>query len=384
MNLLNVRNVSKSFGQTSVLTEVVLDLREGEIVSLLGPSGCGKSTLLRIIAGLERPDGGTIELDGRDVTAVAPGPRGIAMVFQNLALYPHLTARRNMALPLRIRRLSKLQRLLSPLRLSPRVRAIEVQINRHVEKLGEKLAIVDQLDRVPARLSGGQRQRVAIGRAIIRENRLLLLDEPLSSLDAKLRVQAREEILEIQRNFGVACIFVTHDQSEALAISDRVAVMLNGRIAQFASPGTIYRSPADIGVARFVGSPTINCIDGVVNALGAVRAGSHVFNAPLNVPANTSLTVAFRPEHVQIRPAGHGGTAIYRVHRAEDHGHEGLIHLQGPQGEAPLICRISSPVRVGIGDHVSVTFSDHDIHFFAESGRRLDPTPIQVSQYARA
>jgi multiple sugar transport system ATP-binding protein len=237
---------------------------------------------------------------------------------------------------------------------------------------------------VPARLSGGQRQRVAIGRAIVRKSRLLLLDEPLSSLDAKLRVQAREEILEIQRRFGIACIFVTHDQSEALAISDRVAVMLNGRIVQFASPAAIYRSPADIEVARFVGSPTINCIEGMVDAQGAVRAGGHVFDAPLNLPANTRLTVAFRPEHIQVRPVGQGGTAIYRVHRAEDHGHEGLIHLQDIQGDASLICRIGSPVRVGIGDHVSVTFSDRDIHFFAKSGRRLDSSPIQVPHYARA
>ncbi|WP_315763869.1 MULTISPECIES: ABC transporter ATP-binding protein [unclassified Bradyrhizobium] len=384
MNLLSVRDVSKSFGRAMILSDIALDVKDGEIISLLGPSGSGKSTLLRIIAGLEQPDRGVIQLDGRDVTTTAPGPRGIAMVFQNLALYPHLTARQNIALPLRIRRLSRLQRLLSPLRLSRHVRAIEREIDRQVANLAEKLAIDTQLDKVPARLSGGQRQRVAIGRAIIRESRLLLLDEPLSSLDAKLRVQAREEILELRRNFGLTCIFVTHDQGEALAISDRVAVMLNGRITQFAPPAAIYRSPATLDVARFVGSPAINCIEGVADGHGLVRAGLHTFTAPRPLAAGTRLTVAFRPEHVQIKSGAQAALPGYQIARTEDYGHEGLVHLRSVDDSTTLIGRISAPVRIGIGDHVTVSVSERDIHLFSEAGERLDAEPFGVSHYARA
>ncbi|MGE5158858.1 MAG: ABC transporter ATP-binding protein [Gemmatimonas sp.] len=379
-----MRDLSKSFGATSVLKDVSLDVRESEIVSLLGPSGCGKSTLLRVVAGLEQAEAGTIELDGRDVTAIPPGQRGVAMVFQSLALYPHLTARQNIALPLRVRRLTKLQRLFSATGVSRHIRNIEKEIDARVEELAAKLAVSNQLDRVPSRLSGGQRQRVAIGRALVRESRLLLLDEPLSSLDAKLRVQAREEILQIQRNFGFACIFVTHDQAEALAISDRVAVMLNGRIAQFAPPSAIYRHPADIEVARFVGSPTINCIAGVADQEGNVRAGSRLFHAGLDVPANAKLTVAIRPEHVQIKAAGHGGGAIYRVHRTEDHGHDGLVFLEGLQEDAPLVARVNLPICASTGERVCVTFPERDVHFFAQSGSRLDRRTAQVSRYALA
>lgn len=384
MSLLSVRDISKSFGHASILSDIALDIQDGEIVSLLGPSGSGKSTLLRIIAGLEQPDRGVIELDGRDVTATAPGPRGVAMVFQNLALYPHLTARQNIALPLRIRRLSRLQRLLSPLRLSRRVRAIERDIDRQVMNSAEKLAIYTQLDKVPARLSGGQRQRVAIGRAIIRESRLLLLDEPLSSLDAKLRVQAREEILELRRNFGLTCIFVTHDQGEALAISDRIAVMLNGRITQFAPPAAIYRSPATLDVARFVGSPTINFIEGIADGHGLVRAGPHTFTVPRPLAVGTRLTVAFRPEHVQIKPGTQVALPTYQIRRTEDYGHEGLVHLGSADGGTTLIGRVAAPVRIGIGDHVAVSVLDRDVHLFSEDGERLDIQPFEVPHYARA
>lgn len=384
MSLLSVRDVSKSFGRATILSDIALDVQDGEIVSLLGPSGSGKSTLLRIIAGLEQPDRGAIELDGRDVTATAPGPRGIAMVFQNLALYPHLTVRQNIALPLRIRRLYRLERILSPLRLSRRVGAIEREIDRQVVNLAEKLAIDTQLDKVPARLSGGQRQRVAIGRAIIRESRLLLLDEPLSSLDAKLRVQAREEILELRRNFGLTCIFVTHDQGEALAISDRVAVMLNGRITQFAPPAAIYRSPATLDVARFVGSPTINCIEGIADGHGSIRAGPHTFTAPRPLAAGTRLTVAVRPEHVQIKPGAHTAVPSYQIRRTEDYGHEGLVHLRSADSSTTLVGRLAAPVRIGIGDHVTVSLSERDVHLFSETGERLDAEPFEVPHYARA
>ncbi len=383
MSVLAVRGVSKSFGAVPVLSKIDLDIGEGEIVSLLGPSGCGKSTLLRIIAGLEFADSGAVEIEGRDVSRLAPGARNIAMVFQNLALYPHLTGRQNMALPLRVRRMSRLQRILSPLRLSSAVRAIECDIDEAVGDLAARLAIAEVIDRMPAQLSGGQRHRVAIGRALVRDSRLLLLDEPLSSLDAKLRVQARDEIVQIQRSFGVSCVFVTHDQAEALAISDRVAVMLRGCIAQFDTPAAIYRNPASLEVARFVGTPTINCLEGTVDAEGRVQAGGFLFDSRLDEAAGSTVTVAIRPEHVRIDVRSDEMTTAMRVVRVEDHGHDGLIHLAtGGEKSVSLVARTGQSVGVRPGAEVRVAIAPGDALFFARSGVRLDSRPIRIADYA--
>jgi multiple sugar transport system ATP-binding protein len=351
-------------------------------VSLLGPSGCGKSTLLRIVAGLEFADRGTVQIGERDVSCLPPGARNVAMVFQSLALYPHLTGRQNVALPLRARRLSRLQRLLSALRLLPSVRAIEREIEAAVDRIADRLDIRGAIDRVPARLAGGQRQRVAIGRALVRDSRLLLLDEPLSSLDAKVRVQAREEIVQIQRAFGVACVFVTHDQGEALAISDRVAVMLEGRIAQLGTPAEIYRDPASLAVARFVGTPTINVLQGVVDSSGRVQAESFLFNARLAEPAGRRVTVAARPEQVRLGTAQ--DSRMMRVARVEDHGHDGLVHLAEHGGKAAsLIARAERATAFRPGDEVPVAISADDALFFAEDGARLAASPVvPIANYA--
>lgn len=383
MSILIVRGISKTFGSVPVLSNIDLDIDEGEIVSLLGPSGCGKSTLLRIIAGLESADSGAIEIGGREITRLDPGARNIAMVFQNLALYPHLTGRQNIALPLRVRRMSRWQRIFSPLRLSAAVRAIERDIEATVDELAARLAIAEAIERLPGRLSGGQRQRVAIGRALVRDSRLLLLDEPLSSLDAKLRIQARDEILQIQRSFGVSCVFVTHDQDEALAISDRVAVILGGRIAQFDTPAAIYRTPSSLNVARFVGTPTINCLEGIVEQPGRVRVGGHLFDARLAQPAGSAVTVAIRPEHVRVG-AGHDrpGTSL-RVVRVEDHGHDGLVHLAADdQAGVSFVARTGQPVVLRPGDEVRVAIEAHDALFFGASGTRLESAPVRMADYA--
>lgn len=384
MSVLVVRGVSKSFGSVSVLADIDLDIGEGEIVTLLGPSGCGKSTLLRIIAGLEYADEGKLEIGTRDISRLPPGARNIAMVFQNLALYPHLTGRENIALPLRVRRLSRWQRMISPLRLSSSVRAIEREIDVAVDGLASRLAIAEVIDRVPARLSGGQRQRVAIGRALVRDSRLLLLDEPLSSLDAKVRVQARDEIVQIQRSFGISCVFVTHDQGEALAISDRIAVMLGGRIAQFDTPAEIYRNPASLDVARFVGTPTINCLEGMVDAAGRVHTGSFLFNTRLAESTGQTVTVAVRPEHVRIGPARARAGPLWRVTRVEDHGHDGLVHLATSNAKTVnLVARAVQAVSLRVGDEVRVSIVPEEALYFSATGARLAVMPAPAADYAR-
>lgn len=374
MPSVRLSSISRTIGSRSILSGIDLEVRDGEIVSLLGPSGCGKSSLLRIIAGLDKPDAGVVEIDGQVCTDVAASRRDIAMVFQNLALYPQMTARQNMALPLRVRRMTRLQRLATPLRrIAPKMLMAEAgrqeqAIAKAVETLADKLAIGELLDRLPARMSGGQRQRVAIGRALIRDCRLLLLDEPLSSLDAKLREQARNEIVQILRSFGVSCIFVTHDQSEAFAISDRVAVMLDGHIAQYATPSDIYHAPATLEVARFVGSPTINTLPVEIETSSRLRAGDAPLDLLVPVPAGDAVTMAFRPEHILVR---HGPVKGSRwvIGRIEDHGHDGLLHLTNEHGQG-LAARVAEPDRWRCGQAVGVTIQR--ALFFDAGGNRLD------------
>jgi multiple sugar transport system ATP-binding protein len=387
MPLLDIQGVSKYFGTTQVLSDIDLDVKEGEIISLLGPSGCGKSTLLRIVAGLETANAGSVVINGRDMSQVPPRERDIAMVFQSLALYPHLTAGENIALPLRARHMTHLARMstglrrILPRKIMPAARRTEAAISDKVVTLATKLSIEPLLDRHPAQLSGGQRQRVAIGRALVRDSRLLLLDEPLSSLDAKLRVQARNEIVDIQRMFGLTCIFVTHDQAEAFAISDRIAVMLNGKIAQFSTPSAIYRDPVSLDVAQFVGTPTINCLPARIESDGDVRAGMLVIENPrLALPAGTAVTLAVRPEHVLLENH-RGARNAMRVVRVEDHGHDGLVHLEGEDG-ASLIARANPTLRLKRGDTISAGIAQQHALFFGADGRRILPEPVRLVEFA--
>jgi multiple sugar transport system ATP-binding protein len=255
---VSVRAVSKAFGSTQVLKSISLDVAEGEFLTLLGPSGCGKSTLLRLIAGLDAQDSGTIFIGQAQVDALRPKQRNVAMVFQSYALYPHMTVAQNMALPLRMRRLSRAQRLPLLGRLLPGTSAISKSIEAEVARTAAALGMDHLLDRKPGQLSGGQRQRVAVGRAMVRQPAVFLMDEPLSNLDAKLRVQMRSEIKELHHRLGITFIYVTHDQSEAMTMSDRVAVMLDGELIQVAPPQAIYADPVDRRVAEFIGSPKIN------------------------------------------------------------------------------------------------------------------------------
>src|SRR5271156_5392130 len=240
MATLELTGLRKSFGATDVLRQIDLSLASGEMLVIVGASGCGKSTLLRMVAGLETPSAGRIFLDGRDITSVDPSARDIAMVFQNYALYPHMTVFENMAYGLRIRGLSG------------------ADISRRVDEAAGLLGLSEFLSRKPRQLSGGQRQRVAMGRAIVREPKLFLFDEPLSNLDAKLRVQMRAEIRRLQRRLGVTSLYVTHDQTEAMTLGDRLLVLHQGRPAQLATPMEVFEHPADTYVASFIGAPAMN------------------------------------------------------------------------------------------------------------------------------
>jgi multiple sugar transport system ATP-binding protein len=258
MATIDLERITKIYGNGFVaVDDVSLSIADGEFIVLVGPSGCGKSTLLRTVAGLEEATAGTVRIDGVDVTDLAPRRRDIAMVFQSYALYPHMSVRENMAYGLKVRRAPK------------------AEIRRRVEEVAGMLGLTELLDRKPAQLSGGQRQRVAMGRAIVREPRAFLMDEPLSNLDAKLRVGMRASLAELHARLGVTTIYVTHDQTEAMTLGQRVAVMRDGRIVQVDEPQALYARPRDVFVAAFIGSPSMNLVEAVLDA-DSVRIGSHV------------------------------------------------------------------------------------------------------------
>ncbi|TIP53416.1 MAG: ATP-binding cassette domain-containing protein, partial [Mesorhizobium sp.] len=264
MGSLKLENVCMSFGRVNVLDDIDLEVQDGEFVIFVGPSGCGKSTLLRIIAGLEDPTSGCVRIDGDDVTLTPPAERGVAMVFQSYALYPHLTVRGNMGIGLKQAGLP------------------QDEIREHVAEASRMLSLDEYLDRRPAELSGGQRQRVAIGRAIVRKPKLFLFDEPLSNLDAALRVHTRLEIARLHRELKATIIYVTHDQVEAMTLGDRIVVLNEGRIEQIGTPMELYRNPVNLFVAGFVGSPQMNFID-------AARVGYP-----------DADKIGIRPEHISV------------------------------------------------------------------------------------
>ena len=344
------RAVTKRYGALDVLRGVSLTIRAGEFVSLLGPSGCGKSTLLRILAGLDDCDSGDVLIGGASVRHQSPGQRNIAMIFQSFALYPHMSVRQNLAAPLVMSRQSFLQRQPLVGRALPGTGRLRAEIAGEVARVAELLQITALLDRKPGQLSGGQKQRVAIGRAIIRRPRLFLMDEPLSSLDAGLRATMRSELVELQRQLGITTIYVTHDQTEAMTMSDRIALMMGGQIVQTGSPSEIFHDPAHLSVASFVGTPRINLLpatveDGRVHCLGIAL--------PIAVPSATSTDAAcqlgFRPEDLRLATELDTASDLAwpaDIVRSEEIGHERLVHLRA-RGSAPgnLIVRQSAESR---------------------------------------
>ena len=325
MAAITLDGICKSFGAAVALRNVSLDVRDGEFLALVGPSGCGKSTLLRVIAGLEAQDAGEVLVDGRSIDRLTPKARDIAMVFQSYALYPHMTVAENIAAPLRLRRLHAVERLPIVGRLSPRARRVMHDIARDVETVAVSLAIPHLLGRKPRQLSGGQRQRVALGRAMVRRPSAFLMDEPLSNLDAGLRLQMRGELREIHARLGATFVYVTHDQAEAMTMADRLAVMQEGRLLQVASPREVYDAPADLRVAEFIGAPRINLFQGRLAADGTVESGS--LRLPLRARSDgREVTIGIRPDALSIVRQGHPGWPG-KVARLEHVGSDQFVHV---------------------------------------------------------
>ena len=364
MSDISLKGIVKRHGDTPVLRGISLDIRDGEFLTLVGPSGCGKSTLLRIIAGLDQQDDGDVAIAGRSVDGLRPKDRDVAMVFQAYALYPHLCVFDNIALPLRVRRLSGFQRLPLIGGLAAGRRMIETGIRREVEETAAILDIVHLLGRKPGQLSGGQRQRVALGRAMVRRPAVFLMDEPLSNLDAKLRVQMRAEISSLHRRLGSTFVFVTHDQAEAMTMSDRVAVMMNGELIQLGAPEDLYHDPQDLRVAEFIGSPKIN----VVPAKAVAREGR---DAGSILPGTAKL--AFRPEAANLcSPAA--GAFTGPIDAVENLGSDIFLHVAvAAAGEMlPMIVRVEpSSRRFAIGEVVGVRPDPARMLQFGAKGQRM-------------
>ncbi len=338
---LELRGIEKSFGTSQILSGVNLSVAPGEFIALVGPSGCGKSTLLRIAAGLEQANSGEVRINGKDVSQKRAADRDMAMVFQSYALYPHLTARQNMALPLVMRRMTAVQRLPVIGAFLAKTRDIKAAIKSEIEAAADILKITALLDRKPAQMSGGQRQRVALGRALVRHPSAFLMDEPLSNLDAALRVHMRAEIVELHRKAGVVTLYVTHDQEEALGMADRVAVMMGGRILQLATPEEIYRNPSHIDVACFIGSPRINLLPIVVNAAGRGDCGVYPMVDAVEANPGSELKLGIRPEHLEVHEDVRQASLPVKLERVEFLGAEALLHMRADGVPDALIARVS-------------------------------------------
>jgi len=352
---LSIRDARKSFGATEVLKGVSIDVADGEFTVIVGPSGCGKSTLLRSVAGLEELTGGSIVIGDRDVTALAPSERGIAMVFQSYALYPHLTVYENMAFGLRIAKADK--------------STIDVAVRRAAAILN----IETLLERKPAALSGGQRQRVAIGRAIVRQPQIFLFDEPLSNLDADLRVRMRYEFASLHRQLGTTTLYVTHDQVEAMTLADRIIVLRDGRIEQVGTPRELYARPANIFVAQFLGTPRMNILAATVVEGGrATLADGRTIALPVlakPLAAGTPLSIGIRPEDIAI---GDAPDALpFTIRFIERLGGLATLHLGGRDGDEAIACQLRDDGSFEEGDLVTASFAAGHLHLFDAEGQAL-------------
>lgn len=335
MGSIKLKNVSKSFGSVEVIPPLNLEIENGEFVVFVGPSGCGKSTLLRLIAGLEDVSSGSIYIDGENITNTRPARRGLAMVFQSYALYPHMSVRKNISFPLKMANMAP------------------EEIDRKVKAAAQILNLSEYLDRRPGQLSGGQRQRVAIGRAIVREPEAFLFDEPLSNLDAALRVSMRLEIAELHHNLGATMIYVTHDQVEAMTMADKIIVLQAGRIEQVGTPLELYHCPQNTFVAGFIGSPKMNLISGNE----ASRHGA--------------ATIGVRPEHLTISQTE--GTWQGRVGVSEHIGSDTFFHIHAERlSVEPVTVRCSGEVGIKHGDIVFLTVDEEKLHRFDDRGRRIE------------
>ena len=357
MARLALENVSKRFGEVLAVDGVDLEVEHGEFVVFVGPSGCGKSTMLRLISGLESVTEGRILIGGRDVTHVAPSRRGVAMVFQSYALFPHMTAAENIGFGLRLGRVPK------------------DEIARRVAEVAATLQIEALLDRYPRELSGGQRQRVAIGRSIIRDPRVFLFDEPLSNLDAALRVRMRLEIARLRDRLDATMVYVTHDQTEAMTLADRIVVFNHGRIEQIGAPVDLYDAPANLFVAGFIGAPAMNFVPAVIESTDGGEPQMRFGPVSLPLPGGREavlgpVTLGVRPEHLTVAP-GEEGDFRGRVEIVEKLGAESLVYLQTDFSAEPVTIRVSPEQRVRAGDALPIRVERERFHLFGETGAVL-------------
>ncbi|XDA97878.1 ABC transporter ATP-binding protein [Sulfitobacter sp. LCG007] len=333
MGRIQLKDVKKSFGDVTVIPPLNLEIEDGEFVVFVGPSGCGKSTLLRLIAGLEDVSGGRIEIDGADSTRLPPAKRGLAMVFQSYALYPHMSVRKNIAFPMKMAGVPQDEQ------------------DRRIADAARALNLADYLDRRPGQLSGGQRQRVAIGRAIVREPSAFLFDEPLSNLDAALRVGMRMEISELHEKLATTMIYVTHDQVEAMTMADKIVVLRAGHVEQVGSPLELYRRPRNLFVAGFIGSPKMNLLNGPEAARYQAK------------------TIGIRPEHISV--AAGGGTWTGTVGVSEHLGSDTFFHVNVDGLAEPLTVRAGGEIDLHHGDTIHLIPNEEHLHRFDDKGLRM-------------
>ncbi|MET1076623.1 MAG: sn-glycerol-3-phosphate ABC transporter ATP-binding protein UgpC [Pseudomonas sp.] len=353
---LKIRNLQKGFDGQAIIQGIDLDIRDREFVVFVGPSGCGKSTLLRLIAGLEDVTHGSIELDGRDITQASPAKRDLAMVFQTYALYPHMTVRKNMSFALDLAGVPK------------------AEVDRKIKDTAHILGLDQLLERKPRQLSGGQRQRVAIGRAIVRNPKVFLFDEPLSNLDAALRVQMRLELARLHQELKATMIYVTHDQVEAMTLADKVVVLNGGRVEQVGSPLELYHHPANLFVAGFLGTPKMGFLKGRVTQLGAASctleldAGGSITlpRSGATLAIGSPVTLGVRPEHLSVAEPGQGCLSV-TTDVSERLGSDTFCHVRTRSGE-PLTLRIRGDFTRGYGQCLDLALDPAHCHLFDERG----------------
>ncbi|MES0881222.1 ABC transporter ATP-binding protein [Roseibium sp. SCP14] len=358
MTSLSLKDVSKSYGPVEVLRNIDLEIEEGELIVFVGPSGCGKSTLLRMIAGLEKITGGTLEIDGTVVNDVPPAQRGIAMVFQSYALYPHMTVYDNMAFALRLAHKSK------------------DEIDKAVRSAAETLQLTHLLDRLPKALSGGQRQRVAIGRAIVRDPKVFLFDEPLSNLDAALRVATRIEIAQLKESMPESTmIYVTHDQVEAMTLATRIVVLHGGDVEQFGKPLELYERPANTFVAQFIGSPAMNLIEAKVTATGERTSVQMADGGHADVPIasresdlGTAVKLGVRPEDLTVTESDDYLVSA-EVEIVEALGETTVLYFKAENGDPSLIAKLPGINKIEKHTTVRMTAASDKLHLFDNEGK---------------
>ncbi|WNW11273.1 sn-glycerol-3-phosphate ABC transporter ATP-binding protein UgpC [Pseudomonas sp. DTU_2021_1001937_2_SI_NGA_ILE_001] len=361
---LKIRNLQKGFDGTAIIKGVDLDIRDREFVVFVGPSGCGKSTLLRLIAGLEEVSSGRIELDGQDITDMAPARRDLAMVFQTYALYPHMTVRKNLSFALDLARVGK------------------QEVEAKVANAARILQLEALLERKPKQLSGGQRQRVAIGRAIVRNPKIFLFDEPLSNLDAALRVQTRLELARLHKELQATMIYVTHDQVEAMTLADKVVVLNGGRVEQVGSPLELYHHPANLFVAGFLGTPKMGMLRGTLSGVEAERCQVQLDCGPrLELPlcaaglsVGSSVTLGIRPEHLNVVSAGSGRMQVI-ADVSERLGSDTFCHVRCTSDEM-LTVRVRGDFAPRYGDDLTLDFDLAHCHLFDADGQAV-AKPLQ-------